>query len=625
MTSLPSTPPPPSFRFSVLFKLRPAGRRWPFAARAALCMGVPVLAGWIAGDVTAGLLATIGAFTALYGSDRPYLNRAIHLAVIAVSFALAVALGVTAARMPVMAVPTVLLIAVLATFLCNALRIGPPGAYMFALACAAGTGMHISLFSSAQIGLLVLAGGSFAWLVHMAGALVRPRGPERAAVAAAAQAVARFVQAIGTPREDGARHAAALAMHHSWAALVTRQPARPRSSGPLSHLRALNRELHLLFASIMNAPVPGDSSLAAAAEKARSIAAQAADTAGQAERTEPDHVPLGHHGVLESLRESLRPWSPALLAAARVGVATAIAGTIGAVLGLERAYWAMAAAVLILHQGLDWVRSLQRGVERMSGTIVGLVLAGAILAAHPGGFWLAVTLMLLQFTIEMVVVRNYALAVVFITTAALTIASGGHPVSHIGHLLWVRGVDTFIGCAIGLTILALTMPRSVAMRIPHELVNTLAAIERALGYAAAGDVTARAARQARRDLQHCTIVLLEAYDSSAGAHPWQRDAAVRSWPAVMAAQRLAYRVLAACWSLEDAGSRAAETARTLFGPDGEGEVDRALAALSEAVRLGAKPAPLAHLPEFIDAEMRNLHDSLVYAGGGSDSGTHLAP
>jgi len=579
-------------------------------------MGVPVLVGWAAGDVAAGLMATIGAFTALYGGDRPYLNRAIHLAAIAVSFALAVMLGVWAAGTPPLVVPVVVLIAMAATFLCNALRVGPPGAYMFALACAAGTGMPIGHFSIAHVGLLVLAGGSFAWLAHMSTALVWPRGPERTAIAAAAQAVARFVATVGTPGEDGARHAAALAMHHAWATLVTRQPARPRPNGSLSRLRSLNRELHLLFASVMNASISGGAPPAAAAEKARAIAAQAMDTTSQAERTEPAHIPLGHHRVSELLREGLRPWSPALLAAARVGVATAIAGTIGATLGLERAYWTMAAAVLILHQGLDWARSLQRGVERMSGTIVGLALAGAIMAGHPGGLWLAVTLMLLQFVIEMTVIRNYALAVVFITAAALTIATGGHPTPHVEHVLWVRGVDTVIGCVTGLAILALTTPRAVALRIPQELANTLAALKRVLDHAAAGDVTAPEARQARRDLQHRTIVLLDAYDSSAGAKPWQRDAAVRSWPAVMAAQRLAYRVLSTCWSLEEAGAQAVERARALFGPDGPAEIGDALAALSEAVRLGARPEPLPLVPEFLGMEMRNLHDSLVYAGNG---------
>lgn len=577
-------------------------------------MGVPVLTGWLAGDMAAGLMATIGAFTTLYGNDRPYLNRAIHLAVIALCFSLAVMLGVWAAQIPLMVVPTIVLIAVASTFLCNALQTGPPGAYMFALACAAGTAMPASHLAIPQIGLLIFLGGAFAWLTHMAGALFQPRGPERTAVAAAAQAVARFMEAVGTSAEDGARHTAALALHHAWTVLVAYQPARPRPSGSLSRLRALNRELHLLFVGVMNAPIPDGRSLTMNADKARRIAAQAKETRERDERTDPKHIPLGHHGPLESLRENLRPWSPALLAAARVGAATAIAGTIGALLGLERAYWIMAAAVLILYQGLDWMRSLQRGIERMIGTLIGLVLAGVILAAHPEGLWLVATLMLVQFIIEMLVVRNYALAVIFITAAALTIASGGQPASDIGHLLWVRGEDTFIGCATGLVILAMTSPRSAEIRIPRELVSTLVALKRVLAHAAKGDAATDAAQRARRDLQHRTFSLLQAYDASVGATPWHRNAAERSWPTVSATQRLAYRVLSVCWLLENVGTGSADMARTLFGPDGEREIGQALLALSNAIRAGTQPAPLPHLPEFIDTEMRSLHDSLAYGG-----------
>ncbi len=176
---------------------------------------------------------------------------------------------IEAARLPWIVVPFVAMMAALATFLCNALRVGPPGAYLFALACAAGTALPAAHLSTWHTALLVFAGGAFAWIVHMTGALIWPRGPERAAVTAATNAVAHFIEAIGTPQQDIARHAAALAMHDSWAALVSRQPARPRPDGTLTRLRALNRELHLLFATALNTPPssrPG--LLPAAAERA---------------------------------------------------------------------------------------------------------------------------------------------------------------------------------------------------------------------------------------------------------------------------------------------------------------------------------------------------------------------
>lgn len=613
-SALPIPPPPPrsTITLGMLFKLRDATGRLPFAARAALCMGAPVIIGWALGDTPAGLMATTGAFTALFGSDRPYLNRALYLAVIALSFALAVSLGVFAARIPWLVVPAIVLIAVVATFICNALRVGPPGAYMFTLACAAGTAIHAPHLTIFHTGALVFSGGALAWLAHMAGALVSPRGPERRAVAKSGDAVALFIEAVGTPAQDVARHNAALAMQESWTTLVSHQPARPRPDGTLSRLRAIGRELNLMFADAMSASAPIEPSIA---ERARGLAREALNPRPGTERTDPGHVPLGHQGVLDSFREALRPWSPALVVTARVGVATLIAGAIGGMLGLERAYWCIAAAMLILHQGLDWARTLQRGVERMGGTLVGLLLAGVILAVHPEGLWLAATMMILQFIIEMIVVRNYALAVIFITAAALTIASGGHPVADVPHLLWVRGSDTVIGCLVGLVVFGLSLPRQTTSRVRAELALTLSAIEAMIGPMAAGKVTTTMARRLRRDLEHRTIALLQAYDRSVGGSPVNGTGAEKMWPAVVTTQRLAYRVLATCWAIEDSGAQAsADTGRTLFGGDGEVVTRRALQTLRFAVGNHSKPDLPAGLPAFLAAEIQSLRDSLV-AGG----------
>jgi hypothetical protein len=196
---------PVSLGMSVLNMLRESGARWPSACRAALSLGLPVAAGWAAGDISAGLIATIGAFTALYAADRPYRNRARLLACIALSLSAVVSLGAWAQHWPAAVVPAIVFIAMAATFLCHTFRIGPPGAYLFALACAAGTAMPVS---ADRIGLLALGGGIVAWVVHMCGALFAPRGPEKAAVAAAARAVAQCARATGTVAQGPFRQAA---------------------------------------------------------------------------------------------------------------------------------------------------------------------------------------------------------------------------------------------------------------------------------------------------------------------------------------------------------------------------------------------------------------------------------
>ncbi len=60
----------------------------------------------------------------------------------------------------------------------------------------------------------------------------------------------------------------------------------------------------------------------------------------------------------------------------------------------------------------------------------------------------------------MFVVRNYTIAVIFITPLALTIAAGGHPVPDLQHFLVTRGLDTVIGCLVALLVYRVALHRS---------------------------------------------------------------------------------------------------------------------------------------------------------------------
>ncbi|AMN44351.1 FUSC family protein [Rhodoplanes sp. Z2-YC6860] len=609
--SLPQASQAASFRLRQLIELRPGPWRWWLAVHTSICLAAPVAIGWAAGDVPAGLIAAIGAFTALYGADRPYRNRALVLATTALGFACAVALGVWSQTFGPAAIVTVVLVAMGATFLCNAFRMGPPGAYMFALAGAVGTGLPIQHLTWWHAGLLVLAGGGLSLLVRLAGTLRDPRGPERNAVAAASAAVARFLQAVGSSAEDTARHAAALALHDTWNTLVSRQPARPSNDSVLHRLRSISRELHRLFIDGISAG-PGFPDRDTRVKQARELGTEARLKQSPSAREAPEHLPLGRLSLAESLRESLIWPSPVLVVTLRVGLAAAVSGLVGAAFNIERAYWMVAAAVLILHQGWDWSRSLQRTVERVIGTLLGLVLAGVVLWLEPQGLWLALTLGALQFVIELLVIRNYTLAVLFITAIALTMSSGGHEAPSILVMLWDRGVDTVIGCAIGIGVLLVTAPRAVAVQIPQELAAALKAAQEVLNFVATGDAVSTEAKRARRNLQHRAIVLLTAYELGAGARAQDRRYAEELWPAVISAQRLLYRVLAFCWMLEDAGpDRAIKIARKEFGADGFTNVSNALDILANAATDG-RPATIAsEMPEFLKEELDDLSRSLA--------------
>lgn len=432
-----------------------------------------------------------------------------------------------------------------ATLLCNALAVGPPGAFMFVLACAVGVGVASQHVPPWRIGLLVLAGGAFAWVVHMAGVVRGFRRPERAAVDAAAAAVVGYLDAIGTSEETAARRDAAQALHRSWVTLVNRQPSALPLSRTLRQLRIANRRLHLIFADAMSMADAGHPADPQASLRAKRIAS------GEDMPAESDvRIPLGSPSAARLLRQAVRPRSGQLRVVARVGIAALIAGGVAVLLGVDRAYWAMATAVLVLHQGFDRRRTLRRGIERSIGTWVGLVLAGVLLASHPQGLWLAAILAVLQFCIEMLVIPFYAGATVFITAAALLIGSGGRPVADIADLLLTRGIDTLIGAAVAIGVYLVTAQRHDVIKLSEIVAQSLESIATVGRYLATDAVTAAQSLTARRDLQLHALEMQQAYQAAVAGSPRQRDVAEQLWPVVAATEDTCYRVLALCWARE---------------------------------------------------------------------------
>lgn len=582
--------------------------RWPIGLRAAISTAIPVTAGWAAGAMSSGLVSSLGAFTSRFGGDRPYANRGIELATVAISLAAAVALGDWSAQVPWLGVVTVSTVAVAAVWLCNALAVGPPGAYVFVVACAAGIGVSAAHLAPWMIGLLVLGGGAVAWLVQMAGALVSFRGPERAAVAAAADAVAGYIEAANSPQERAARHRAASALHRSWSVLVNYQPLPARDGSVLHRLRAANHAVHVLFTSAVGAVAEGASPAPDSADAVRRLAALELTPETVATR-QADRIPLGSPPLIIVLRRAVSPGSHVRHIMQRVAAGSLLAGAAAMLLGIDHAFWAMAAAVLVLHQGTDRSRTLRRGAERLLGTWLGLGLAGAILLLHPHDLWLVVLLASLQFIIELLVVRNYALATVFITTAALTISSGTHAVD-IGHLLLARGTDTLIGCSVGVAVYLVATRWQESTRLTDATARTLEAAAQVLPYIAAGATTGLAARAARRDLQIAAIGLMEADEAARAGSARQRAIAEQTVSAVTATEQLAYRAIAACWTIEHRAD-GAEFGRSLFGGQSAQPHVEALQAWAATVRTGAPPPEPGTPPPFVADEVTELRQALA--------------
>jgi uncharacterized membrane protein YccC len=155
-----------------------------------------------------------------------------------------------------------------------------------------------------------------------------------------------------------------------------------------------------------------------------------------------------------------RPGSYAAVArlhVARTAGGVLLAGTVATASGIGHPYWAMVSAVVPL-VARELRPQVVRGVQRLVGTLVGLGLAAALLAADLGGLAVIVVVVVLQATAELFVGRNYALALLAITPLALLMVHLASPVPA-PVLLLDRGLETLIGVSVGLLVGWLTRSR----------------------------------------------------------------------------------------------------------------------------------------------------------------------
>lgn len=139
------------------------------------------------------------------------------------------------------------------------------------------------------------------------------------------------------------------------------------------------------------------------------------------------------------------------------GAGVLLAGLVATGAGIGRPYWAMVSAVVPL-VARDLGVQLTRGLHRVIGTGLGLILAWLLLHHDLPGLALVVVVAALQAGAELLVGRNYALALLCITPLALMMVHLVAPVPT-GTLLADRGLETLIGAVIGVTIGYVSRPR----------------------------------------------------------------------------------------------------------------------------------------------------------------------
>ena len=157
------------------------------------------------------------------------------------------------------------------------------------------------------------------------------------------------------------------------------------------------------------------------------------------------------HGLLRGAPSRPSQRRPAHAGTAvRAAVAILLAGSAATAAGIGHPYWAMVAAVAPLGAP-GATHQVVRAGQRIVGTLAGLATAAAVLALGLEPVPVVLAVAVLQVVTELLIGRNYAVALLFITPMALLMGQIAAP-RPMGLLLLDRGSETVIGACVALVV-----------------------------------------------------------------------------------------------------------------------------------------------------------------------------
>ena len=133
-----------------------------------------------------------------------------------------------------------------------------------------------------------------------------------------------------------------------------------------------------------------------------------------------------------------------------VAAATILAGIAGLLLLDSHWYWAMVGAVAAV-SGPHVKARVIRGLQRLVGTVLGVLVAAAVLALGVPPLAVILIAVALQVGAELFVGRNYAIAMIFITPLALLMVQLAAPTT-VAVLLTDRLWETLLGIVAGTVV-----------------------------------------------------------------------------------------------------------------------------------------------------------------------------
>ncbi|MCM3782556.1 FUSC family protein [Neobacillus mesonae] len=567
---------PAGGKYRDAFKIKPIPLNWFRGIGSAVSVGVPSLIGFLSGNPSLGILASIGGFTFLYVSNETYAQRAVRLFWVAVALTASLTLGaLCSVNVPLMVVMFGV-VGGLAVLLFNLLQITGPGGMFFVLAYSVGTSMPHDVSALPLNAVCVLLGGLFAWCVGMFGYLIMPYGPENKAVSAVYQSLSKLLSAIGTERFTDLQHQTASLMRQADRTLSSAKVWGKRNNQSLDLLRRLNVQASDIFLSIIDVSLDSKhQSEELLSHALQQISKQIHDRNSEVNfnallEEEPstsvrnlyfnmksavemmareDAVPRQEYTAASKesfwllLKNAFQPGATVPYTALRYGLVLIVAAAVAYGFHFDRSYWVPLSSAAVMAGG-TYIGTLYRGLQRSAGTIIGILIGAAVLWYEPLGLVVPITLMIFQFIVELIYGRNYALAVLFLTPSTLLIGTTIQPALTAGYFISARVIDIIIGSIIGILGSMLLWRTSSSSRLPSVFSETIMKEGQLLGALLNGE-SGQDRKEKEQELQNALIRFRLLYDNAFAESIRHSERTARLWPAVADCLHLGYGLLAA--------------------------------------------------------------------------------
>ncbi|MGW7720578.1 FUSC family protein [Streptomyces chartreusis] len=553
-------------------RAQPAPVNWPAVVRAAVAIALPLAVGLAVDRPFYGALASMGALNGVISDTAAaYRVRIPTIAIPQLFGAVGVTVGALVYGRGWVAVAAVTGVALVSGMISTIGAVASASGLVLLLTCVVGAGLPmpgewwLAPLLMAGGGLLVLLLALLAWPL-------RSGVPERAAVADTYRKVAALLTAVDGDAQDydDARHAVTQSLNQSYDIVLAH---RARHHGRSPELARLLAQLNAITPVVEAAPAARLSGirlppeipeavrhLASAVEtgytgptglKTPVPATETARAVDHALRhaaevvATPDVDPrgiddrLGRPAAL-SIRAARAARNVALSAASwryglRLALCIGIAQVLVSIIAVPRSYWVALTITFVLKP--DFGSVFSRALLRALGTVAGLVVAAAVLAEVPRGWWDVPVLLILAPLIPALTPRGYGYQTAAITPVILLLSD---VLNRQGTgLLLPRLVDSLIGCAIALIAGYLLWPESwhtrVGDRLASAVEDTARYVEAAFGPDAV-DPPARA--RMRRGLYRDLSAVRTEFQRALTEPPPTGRRAAAWWPLVVAVERI---------------------------------------------------------------------------------------